>query len=114
MHAVALLLRHATSSNRNIIAQADWCSVSEPMALMNLNELVVGLEPGVKLTSATGINDRGQIIANGSNDYAYLLNPGGQRPIPEPASLGLSAAVVAGFLLLRHRHGLPTRNRRPA
>jgi probable HAF family extracellular repeat protein len=42
--------------------------------MTDLNNLVA-LPGGAYLTSATGINDLGQIAANGSNNHAYLLTP---------------------------------------
>ncbi|SCX88207.1 PEP-CTERM protein-sorting domain-containing protein [Nitrosospira sp. Nl5] len=63
--------------------------------MRDLNELVK-LENGPFLTDAQGINDIGQIIANASDGYAYLLTP-----VPEPetytmllAGLALMGAVV--------------------
>ena len=51
--------------------------------MMDLNDLI---DPslGITLTEATGINDHGQIVANGGLD-AYLLTP-----IPEPSTTALS------------------------
>ncbi len=43
--------------------------------MYDLNSLVQDLPAGVVLKSATGINDRGQIIANSIYDLAYLLTP---------------------------------------
>jgi probable HAF family extracellular repeat protein len=43
-------------------------------AMTDLNS-VVTLPSGVTLFSAAGINDSGQITAEGSNDHAYLLTP---------------------------------------
>ena len=42
--------------------------------MTDLNNLVT-LPAGVYLMQATGINDPGQIIANGNNGHAYLLTP---------------------------------------
>jgi len=44
--------------------------------MTDLNSLVNTFPTGVYLTDADGINDLGQIAANGSNGHAYLLTPG--------------------------------------
>ena len=44
-------------------------------SMQDLNSLVKGLPPGVVLSAAEAINDQGWIAANGSDGYAYLLNP---------------------------------------
>jgi probable HAF family extracellular repeat protein len=59
--------------------------------MRDLNELVK-LENGTFLTDAQGINDRGQIIANASDGYAYLLTP-----VPEPETY---AMLLAGLGLI--------------
>jgi probable HAF family extracellular repeat protein len=67
--------------------------------MLHLNTLI---DPalGVMLADAPGINDRGQIVANGfyhgtSDSYAYLLTP-----VPEPTTLKLFGVVFSGGLLL--------------
>ena len=57
----------------------------------NLNDLV-SLPTGVYLTSARGINDLGQIVANASDGKAYLLSP-----VPEPSTGLLMVAGVVGI-----------------
>jgi probable HAF family extracellular repeat protein len=54
---------------------------------------------GPTLYWATGINDKGQIVANGFNGHAYLLTPegGGVAATPEPSAL-LLALGGAGLL----------------
>ena len=67
--------------------------------MYDLNALVSsGLPAGAFLTAATGINDNGWIVANGSDRIAYLLQP--EAAVPEPASVLLVATgigVVAGM-----------------
>jgi len=43
--------------------------------LQDLSLMTQGLPSGVSLTCATGINDNGQIVAIGTDSYAYLLSP---------------------------------------
>ena len=43
-------------------------------SMMDLNDQV-SLPSGVVLSQATAINDIGQIVANGNDNHAYLLNP---------------------------------------
>lgn len=43
-------------------------------ALRDLNSLVT-MKPGVILTTATGINERGQVLVNDQRGYQYLLTP---------------------------------------
>lgn len=47
-------------------------------ALRDLNSLVT-MKPGVILTSATGINEKGQILASDARGYHYLLTPAVQQ-----------------------------------
>ncbi|MBV8781284.1 MAG: hypothetical protein JO353_07795, partial [Phycisphaerae bacterium] len=55
---------------------------------------------GVTLTSATGINDSGQIVATGTDSsgdiHSYLLNP-----VPEPSAFALAGFAV---VMLRGRN----------
>ena len=67
---------------------------------VNLNSLVDSLPVDVYLIDARGINDSGQIIANGSNMHAYLLIPG--VPEPETATLAIMGLAV---LAATSRHG---------
>lgn len=68
---------------------------------VNLNSLI---DPalGIKLFQATGINDSGEIVANGrgpSGDHAFLLTP-----VPEPSTLALlSMALLVPVACIRHR-----------
>jgi probable HAF family extracellular repeat protein len=64
--------------------------------MYDLNALV---SLGAELNSAEGINDSGQIIANGSNGHAYLLTP----VVPEPSSFVLLGAGLAVLRLARQR-----------
>ena len=45
---------------------------------------LVRLPDGVSLTDAVAINDRGQILAFGSNEHTYLLNPGDGSTVNSP------------------------------
>jgi len=62
--------------------EPDRAIVSVPgrFAVVPLDRLVT-LPPGVSLVDAAGINDRGQIVASGSDSHVYLLTP---RPVPTP------------------------------
>jgi probable HAF family extracellular repeat protein len=65
--------------------------------MVDLNTL---LHPGsgFTLTSASGINDKGQIAAQGSNGHGYLLTPESVAATPEPGGLTLLALGAAGLL----------------
>ena len=52
--------------------------------MVDLNNLVCTNSIGTYLTEAFGINESGQIIANGANGHAYLLTPASQAPPPAP------------------------------
>ena len=72
--------------------------------LLDLNSLIAPSQ-GITLTSASGINDLGQIVATGYNDsdfsaHAYLLTA---ASVPEPASFVLLLAGMAGVVLVRRR-----------
>jgi probable HAF family extracellular repeat protein len=67
--------------------------------MTDLNSLI---EPGlgITITDARGINDKGQIVANGGNADAYLLTP-----VPEPSTLVLLGAPLLGALIWSRRRG---------
>jgi probable HAF family extracellular repeat protein len=72
--------------------------------LLDLNSLI-SPSLGITLTSASGINDLGQIVASGYSDsdfsaHAYLLTP---ASVPEPASFVLLFAGMAGVVLVHQR-----------
>jgi len=69
-------------------------------AMTDLNSLVY-LGP-VSLTEAFGINDSGQIIAEGDNGHAYLLTPA-TSAVPEPSTYALFGAVTLVVLALSRR-----------
>lgn len=71
------------------------------IAMTDLNSLVK-LENGTFLAGATGINDRGQIIANGSDGHSYLLTP---VPEPEAYALFLAGLGLMGFMVRRRKTG---------
>jgi probable HAF family extracellular repeat protein len=69
--------------------------------MFDLNSQLFNTLP-TTLTNATAINDKGQIVALGSDGDTYLLTPAsGNSPVPEPASLWLLA--TGGLCLLRRR-----------
>ncbi|WKB55393.1 PEP-CTERM sorting domain-containing protein [Eleftheria terrae] len=73
--------------------------------MVDLNSLLDATGRGWTLTAAYDINDRGQIVGTGlfnGSQHAFLLTP-----VPEPATIALSAAGL-GLLALRRR------TRRPA
>ncbi len=63
--------------------------------MQDLNDLI---DPALKitLTSATGINSSGQIVANAGNSAAYLLTP-----VPEPGTCWMLAAAALVMYLGR-------------
>lgn len=63
---------------------------------VDLNSLVT-LADGNYFTYASGINDRGQIVANSASGRAYLLTP---SSVPEPGSFSmlLTGMGLAGFV----------------
>ncbi len=60
------------------------CSAGTWM-MVDLNSLVDTNSLGTYLTEARGINDSGQIAANGADGHAYLLTPASQVTPPAPA-----------------------------
>ena len=62
--------------------------------MTDLNNLVT-LPSGVFLTYASGINDHGQIAADGSNGHAYLLTPGKHALLDRTDDLGVESGYIA-------------------
>ena len=67
--------------------------------MTDLNSLVE-LQNGAFRADATGINDRGQIIANASDGHAYLLTP---VPEPETYAMLLAGLSLMGLIVRRRR-----------
>jgi probable HAF family extracellular repeat protein len=66
--------------------------------LISLNQ-AISPELGITLDSAWGINDEGQIVANGfyaSSSHAYVLTP-----VPEPSTLALFGVMLSVLCLAR-------------
>lgn len=85
-------------------------------SMYNLNSLIGNADSAVWLTSATEINDQGQILADGVDiynheRYTYLLTPTNTPPtcgalcqVSEPGTLGLLGLGIVGLgLTLRRR-----------
>lgn len=68
---------------------------------IDLNSLV-SLSDGAYLSVAKGINASGQIIADGSDGYAYILTPN-ITPVPAPSAIWLFGSALAVFIGNRHR-----------
>lgn len=82
-------LAHSINDNGQVVGTATYYTdegrafVYADGVMTDLNYLTVGLSSGVTLFEALGINDSGQIIANGSDGHAYLLTHG-EGPLPPP------------------------------
>jgi probable HAF family extracellular repeat protein len=68
--------------------------------MLDLNNLVMN-SIGTYLTTAYGINESGQIIANGADGHAYLLTPASQvtPPPPPPPPRFLSITLTNGMVI---------------
>ena len=79
---------------------------SSNTGMVDLNTLI---DPGIRLDTATAINNKGQIVGYsraGSYDYrAYLLTPKSSTPVPEPLTTGGTILAGAGLVYLRRRYG---------
>jgi MYXO-CTERM domain-containing protein len=70
--------------------------------MTDLNSLLPA-NSGLTLAWASGINDKGQIAAQGSNGHGYLLTPDSVAATPEPGGLTLLALGAAGLLAAYRR-----------
>jgi len=71
--------------------------------MQDLNDLISD-ESGWTLTSATAINDLGQIVGSGiygGQERAFILTP---DPIPEPATMLLLGSGLVGLAGFRRKH----------
>jgi probable HAF family extracellular repeat protein len=107
---------YAVNDSGQAVGNANNTSGSANVALLyangklfNLNTLTTGpLSAYVTLTVATGINDLGQIIADGidsrtGDNNGYLLTPVSSVPVPATAWLLLSGLVGVGLVAHRRR-----------
>jgi probable HAF family extracellular repeat protein len=79
---------------------------SSDTGMVELNTLI---DPGIRLDTATAINNKGQIVANSRvSSYehrTYLLTPKSSTPVPEPLTTGGTILAGAGLVYLRRRYG---------
>ena len=75
-------------------------------SMSDLNNLVA-LPPGVFLFQASGINDVGQIAANGTDGHGYLLTPGYQHSRNRAAPVRERLGTLSGEIpkLFKHPRG---------
>lgn len=79
--------------------------VYDGITVKDLNTLIPST-PGVILNYTTAINNRGQIVANGTLDgrpWAFLLTPEA-TDIPEPGTLVMTLGALAGIAALLGRN----------
>ncbi|GAC1472974.1 MAG: hypothetical protein NVSMB9_20860 [Isosphaeraceae bacterium] len=108
---------YAINSANNVVGSASYLSgfshaffYSDATRMIDLN-LYVPNNSGWELTSASGINDKGQITGTGlrnGSTHAFLLTPT-FSPVPEPSSLILTLIGLSGFLVRRSRSPADTR-----
>ena len=87
------------SDTQSLGSQHAFITGADGVGMTDLNTLV-NLKNGIYLGNATGINDRGQIIANGSDGHAYLLSP---VPEPETYAMLLAGLGLMGFMAHRRK-----------
>ncbi len=91
----------AINKNADIVGWANTADGTQHAVLwrggtvIDLNSLV-SLSQGVSLLESTGINDLGQIVANGSDGRAYLLTPFSG---PTPTTLFADDTGTGGFAI---------------
>jgi probable HAF family extracellular repeat protein len=97
INASGIVVGGANTSN-NVEHAVIWQSgATTPIDLNNLVTLSNGY-----LEYATGINNYGQIIAEGSNNLAYILTPEVAQ-VPLPTAIWLFGSVLAGFIGFNRR-----------
>lgn len=87
------------NDNGQVVGQTDTAAIlwqAGSTTAIDLNTLVTLTDS--RLTRAYGINDKGQIIANDSSGFAYLLTP-----VPPPSAIWLFSSALAGVIGFNRR-----------
>jgi probable HAF family extracellular repeat protein len=103
----------ALNNKGDVVGWSGWSNATMLLgehAFLYANEHMVDLNDlinpalGVTLYAPTGINDQGQIVANGGYGLAIPLRPFLLTPVPEPGTLTLLAtALLALGVCVRRR-----------
>jgi probable HAF family extracellular repeat protein len=98
-------IAYSVNDRGQVVGYSDTAENTEKHAFLysdgvmyDLNSLLASAIPTI-LVAAYGINDSGQIVANGADQHAYLLTPS-NRGVAEPGSLALLIAAIGGFVAL--------------